>query len=195
MAKSSTKVTEGKVSDLVFDDKNFNKGTEYGKALIDKSVERFGAGRSVVVDKNMRLMAGNKFTEAFGEHGGEDIVIVETTGDKLVVVKRTDMDLDTKEGRDYAMADNATAKADLAWDNDVIGEVQQELGIEPEEWGVYVGTGEDVDIDGLFKEAGAAKDKDLTITITLPKQYEDNLEDIKASLAVTLEDFPGCKVK
>lgn len=142
MAKSSTKVTEGKVSDLVFDDKNFNKGTEYGKALIDKSVERFGAGRSVVVDKNMRLMAGNKFTEAFGEHGGEDIVIVETTGDKLVVVKRTDMDLDTKEGRDYALADNATAKADLAWDNDVIGEVQQELGIEPEDWGVQIGDDE-----------------------------------------------------
>lgn len=31
-----------KIADLKFDDKNFNKGTQYGKSLIQKSLQKFG---------------------------------------------------------------------------------------------------------------------------------------------------------
>jgi hypothetical protein len=41
----------------------------------------------------------------------EDVIVVETTGNQIVAVKRTDIDLDSKKGREMALADNATAKA------------------------------------------------------------------------------------
>lgn len=37
-----------KLSDLIPDDKNFNKGSEFGNQLIEKSFRKFGAGRSIL---------------------------------------------------------------------------------------------------------------------------------------------------
>ena len=51
MAKKKTPET---VSDLVFDDKNFNKGNPFGEGLIEKSFSKFGAGRGILVDRNNR---------------------------------------------------------------------------------------------------------------------------------------------
>ena len=42
------------------DSRNANKGTERGLALLDKSLRQYGAGRSILVDKNGRVIAGNK---------------------------------------------------------------------------------------------------------------------------------------
>lgn len=104
------------ISELEFDDKNFNKHTEYGMNLLDKSLREHGAGRSILVDKNNKIIAGNGIVEVAGQIGLNKTKIVETTGDELVVVKRTDVDLNTKKGREMALADNATANADLEWD-------------------------------------------------------------------------------
>lgn len=51
MAKLPTKISE-----LVPDDKNFNKGSEFGNSLIEKSFRKFGAGRSILIDKNNRII-------------------------------------------------------------------------------------------------------------------------------------------
>jgi hypothetical protein len=100
-----------KIKDLVPDDKNYNKGTEFGGSLIEKSLRKLGAGRSILLDKNNRIIAGNKTIENAGAIGLEDVIVVETTGNQIVAVKRTDIDLDSKKGREMALADNATAKA------------------------------------------------------------------------------------
>ena len=62
---------QGKVHDLIQDDRNLNKGTERGQQLIEKSLRQFGAGRSILVDKNNRIIAGNK-THANAEAAGID---------------------------------------------------------------------------------------------------------------------------
>lgn len=134
MAKEEIKKIS--IADLVPDDKNFNKGTEYGGQLLERSFEKFGAGRSILLDKNNRIIAGNKASEKYGALGGEDVLVVETDGTKLVAVKRTDIDLDSKEGRELALADNATQKADLDFDEETIKEATAKWGIEPEDWGV-----------------------------------------------------------
>jgi uncharacterized protein (DUF1330 family) len=117
---SNTK--KGKITDLEFDDKNFNLGSEYGTKLLDNSFSKFGAGRSVLVDKNNRLIAGNKSAEMFGQLGNENIIIVETTGDELVVVKRTDIDLDSQQGREMALADNQVSKINFVLAEEVLAE-------------------------------------------------------------------------
>ena len=132
----SNEVKELHIAELVPDDKNYNKGTEYGAHLLEKSIGQFGAGRSILLDKNNRIIAGNKATEAFGALGGEDVIVVETDGTKLVAVKRTDIDLDSKEGRELALADNATQKADLEWDIEALQAASEEWDIKPDEWGV-----------------------------------------------------------
>ena len=130
------KVTRGKLHDLIQDDRNLNKGTERGQQLIEKSLREFGAGRSILLDKNNRIIAGNKTHKNAELAGLDDVIIVETDGTKLVAVKRTDVDLDTKQGREMALADNATVKVDLQWDTEQLESVAEDFGIDTEEWGV-----------------------------------------------------------
>ena len=128
-----------KISDLKFDDKNFNKHTEYGMSLLEKSLRELGAGRSILLDKDNNIIAGNGIVEAAGSVGLENVKIIETTGDEIIAVKRTDMTLDSKEGREMALADNATANANLEWNDGVVASQTDKFGIKPEDWGMNVG--------------------------------------------------------
>lgn len=134
-----------KISDLKFDDKNFNKHTEYGMSLLEKSLRELGAGRSILLDKDNNIIAGNGIVEAAGSVGLEDVKIIETTGDEIVAVKRTDMTIDSEEGREMALADNATANADLSWDEDNIREFFSEEDLR--KWGGQDILGSEVDWD------------------------------------------------
>ena len=58
-----TKIIETNIESLVPDNKNFNKGTEYGDRLMDESLRKFGLARSIVIDKNNRIIVGNKTAE------------------------------------------------------------------------------------------------------------------------------------
>lgn len=104
------------IDDLIQDDHNFNKGTEAGAELIGRSFKEHGAGRSVFIDKNNRLVGGNKAQKGFKGAGYRKVVIVDSDPDTLVAVRRKDVDLDTKEGREMAMLDNLTTQVNLAWD-------------------------------------------------------------------------------
>ena len=129
MSESRTKTA--KLSDLVPDDKNANRGTERGSSALEHSLRNFGAGRSILVDKNDRIIAGNKTAEAAGSIGMMKAVIVETKGDQVVVVKRTDIDLDSAEGRGLAVADNRGGELNLEWHQDVLAELNGELDLTP----------------------------------------------------------------
>jgi hypothetical protein len=84
-----------KVADLTPDTQNVNKGTERGGAMIEDSLRRFGAGRSILIDKHGNVIAGNKTLEHAGSIGMEDVIVVQTDGSKIVAVPRTDLDLKT----------------------------------------------------------------------------------------------------
>ena len=133
-----------KITDLVQDDRNLNRGNARGKELVETSVGRFGAGRSVLIDKNNRIIAGNKTQEAAIAKGIKDVIVVETDGTQLVAVKRNDVDLDSKDGREMALADNATVKADLEWDTEQMESIAEDFGIDMEAWDVDAFDIEDV---------------------------------------------------
>lgn len=133
-----TKIIETNIESLVPDNKNFNKGTEFGDRLMDESLRKFGLARSIVIDKNNRIIAGNKTAEKAADIGFTDVLVVEVDGNQLVAVKRKDIDIDSAKGRELALADNATSKANLAWDESLIEEVSQQWGFEPQDWGVDV---------------------------------------------------------
>ena len=124
-----------KLSDLKPDTNNANKGSERGSEMIETSLQKLGAGRSIVVDKNGRVIGGNKTLQAAEQVGIEDGVIVETTGDQLVIVRRTDLDLDdpTGKARQLAYADNQTSQVSMEFDPDVLA-ADLAAGIELDNW-------------------------------------------------------------
>ena len=123
------------IEELRQDTLNFNKGTYEGEGLIKKSLERFKAGRSVLIDKNNNIIAGNKTVSAAATMGMK-VRVIETTGDELVAVKRTDIDLDSKEGRELALADNRTAQINLAWDEPNLEAAALQFGLDAIDFGL-----------------------------------------------------------
>lgn len=110
------------ISDLTLDERNANRGSERGAKMLGDSLVDFGAGRSILVDKNGKVIAGNKTLQSAIDAGLE-IETIRTTGDKLIVVQREDLDLDGDgKARLLAYADNRIAEVSLDWDNAIVAE-------------------------------------------------------------------------
>ena len=124
------------LADLTPDGENFNRHTEFGQKLLEDSLRKFGAGRSILVDKDGNIIAGNSTTETAAAIGMEDVIVVPTDGKKLVVVQRTDLSLDSPEGRELALADNMTALKGIDID---LAKVQETLGDDlAKAWGMEI---------------------------------------------------------
>ena len=176
-----------KIDELKFDDKNFNKHTEYGMSLLEKSLRENGAGRSILIDKDNNIIAGNGIIEAAGQVGLEKVKIVETTGDEIVAVKRTDVSLDSEQGRTMALADNATASADLEWDKESIQEEAAKWGINADDWGVDI---MGFDIDEVVEEAslGTIQEYSDDVEYNLKNLFREKVSsDIEEKIAKGVE--------
>lgn len=102
------------IEELVQDAHNFNKGTDEGRKLMERSLTELGAGRSILIDRNDNIIAGNKTQEAAIKAGIKRVRVIETTGDELVAVKRTDVDIDSAKGRELAFVDNLATQVNLS---------------------------------------------------------------------------------
>ena len=172
-----SKITKAKISDLIDDDLNANKGCEFGDKLMDKSFSKFGAGRSILLDRNNKVIAGNKSKNKFGELGGENVLIVEADKNTLVAVRRNDIDLDTPEGREFAIADNATNKANLVWDVEVIDVIAESVDVV--EWGVEkTESDEGYGTDFSLPDGDKAPFQQMTFTLA-----DEQAEQIKNAIA------------
>jgi 16S rRNA G966 N2-methylase RsmD len=136
-----------KVSELIADSRNANKGTGRGREMLADSLRRYGVGRSILIDKNGRIIAGNKTAEQATTLGLDEVIVVQTDGKKLVAVQRTDLDLECDAGaKELAIADNRVAEASLEWDLDVLRELSAEIDLSdlwnPEELDALIGIGD-----------------------------------------------------
>ena len=113
------------IDDLIQDDHNFNKGNEQGAQLLERSFRECGAGRSVLIDKDNRLVGGNKAQKGFKAAGKKKVIIVDSDADTLVAVRRKDVSLDSAEGRKMAYLDNLTTQVNLTWDETELEAVPQ----------------------------------------------------------------------
>jgi len=115
-------VRETSLAELEFDPRNANRGTDRGREALRHSLSSYGAGRSILLDKNGRILAGNKTAEQAALLGHESLIVVETDGSKLVAVKRVDLDGESPEGRALALADNRVGELDLSYDPAILSE-------------------------------------------------------------------------
>ena len=118
-------------ADLIQDEHNYRKHSDTNKARIKKSIDEAGLGRSVVVDADGVLIAGNGVQQVVDPD--TPVRVIETDGTELVVVKRTDLHSGDTRRKTLALADNATAD-DVEWDYEAIAEdwTEDEAG----DWGV-----------------------------------------------------------
>ena len=116
------------ISDLRSDHKNARKRTDRSAALIKESITRYGAARSIVIDEENRILAGNGTIEGAKAAGIKNVRIIETNGDEIIAVKRTGLTEDQKIG--LALADNRTS--DLSeWDKEMLHQLSEEHDITP----------------------------------------------------------------
>jgi len=116
-----------KASELKQDDRNANTGTRRGRKMVADSLKEYGAGRSILVDKDDRILAGNKTVQAAGDM---PVRVIETDGTTLVVVKRTDLSLDDAKARELAIADNRSSEVGRDWDLPTLESFRTELPLE-----------------------------------------------------------------
>ncbi len=120
-----------KLSDLKQDSNNANKGTPRGRKVLARSLEQYGAGRSVLIDRDGNLIAGNKTAQQAANAGIEDVIIVQTDGTQLVAVQRTDLSMDDPKALGLAVADNRSSEVGLQWDADVLKGLSVDLDLRP----------------------------------------------------------------
>lgn len=96
------------MTEIKFDKRNYRKHSDRNKNLIRKSLEECGAGRSIVIDNDNEIVAGNGLYEQ-AKKLGIKTKIIETDGSELVVVKRTDLSTDDFKRKQLAVMDNSTS--------------------------------------------------------------------------------------
>ena len=144
------------IQDLNKDPKNARLRTDRSAKLISESLEKFGTGRSIVIDENNTIIAGNGTIEGAKAAGLKKIKVIETSGDEIIAVKRTNLTEDQKVG--LAIADNRSS--DLSdWDRSVLEELTMDYDLKPffeeEDLEELLGSGEIKDFEGS-KEHGEA---------------------------------------
>ena len=116
------------INDLQNDHKNARKRTDRSSKLIAESLSKFGAARSIVIDENNRILAGNGTIAGAKAAGIKNLKVIETDGKEIIAVKRTGLSEDEKIG--LALADNRTS--DLSeWDLNMLEELSKEHDLEP----------------------------------------------------------------
>ena len=114
------------IKDLKSDHKNARKRTDRSAELIKESLQWYGAARSIVIDEDNRILAGNGTIEGAKEAGINRIRVIETDGDEVIAVRRTGLTEEQKIG--LALADNRTS--DLSeWDQEMLNRLGEQHDI------------------------------------------------------------------
>ncbi len=95
-------------TDIQLDPNNYRIHSKVNKDLIKKSLSECGAGRSVLIDKEGKLIAGNGVFEQ-AKALNIPTKIVPTDGNTLIVVQRTDLATADKKRQRLAVFDNSTS--------------------------------------------------------------------------------------
>lgn len=132
-------------------------------------------GRFVVFAGNLRMTAARQ-----GKVDSVPVIVytVEDDADQQTILRR-------------AMKDNGSFGA---WDWDALANEWDELPLG--DWGVPSwGKSDESAVDDLFTEAEGKGEKSLSVTVKVPLAYEDKLDDIKAAICITIDEWKGCSVQ
>ncbi len=142
------------MSKIKFDPRNYRKHGDKNKSLINSSLKEYGAGRSILIDNEDVIVAGNGVYEEAANLGLK-VRVIESDGTELIAIKRTDLATNDERRKLLAIADNKTSDTsefdfELLTD-DFEFDFLKDLGFEIE----------DFSVSGFEKEMAAEKTKDV----------------------------------
>lgn len=146
MSKKSSKNAErppvGHIRDLVADPENRRKHNPRNLGMVVDALHQVGAARSIVIDEDNVILAGNGVTEAAAEAGITRVRVIEADGQELIAVRRTG--LTEAQKRALAMFDNRAGEL-AEWNVDQLAaDVAAGLDLKPwfsdEELAAVLGT-------------------------------------------------------
>ena len=127
-----------KLSNITPDDKNNNKHTAYGMDLLEKSVNKVGIIESITISNDDKIISGNARHEVIGKNFDKEALVIETDGTQPIVIKRTDIESNTKEFYEASILANTTSKKNIDFDMEVIDLLAVEYDIDVVDLGVDI---------------------------------------------------------
>uniref|UniRef100_A0A6H1ZDM8 Putative methyltransferase n=1 Tax=viral metagenome TaxID=1070528 RepID=A0A6H1ZDM8_9ZZZZ len=118
-------MTEATLADLIPDPRNARRHNPRNIGMIVDSLHQVGAARSIVIDEDNVILAGNGVIEAAAEAGIMDVRIIEASGNEIIAVKRSGLTPEQKTK--LALFDNRTAEL-ADWDADILNGLDIDLG-------------------------------------------------------------------
>jgi len=114
------------LQDLTPAPRNANRGTDRGRRALETSLQTYGAGRAVLIDRTGVVIAGNKVVEE-ARRQNLSLRVVNTDGTHLVAVQRDDLELASDpRAQALAIADNRVGELNLEWDVELLRQLVEE---------------------------------------------------------------------
>lgn len=118
--------TDLHISDLKHDPRNARAHNPRNVGMIEESLRKAGAGRSLLATRDGTIIAGNATMEALAAIGMENVIVVDSDGTRPVVVRRVDLDPDDPRAVHLAIADNRAAEL-ADWDPAMLNQIALEF--------------------------------------------------------------------
>jgi hypothetical protein len=183
-----TAPTETTLEALLQDPKNARRRTPRSTAMIERSLREFGAARSLVVDENGTILAGNGTAEAAASIGIDKVLVIPADGRTLVAVQRTDLSPEQKA--EYGIADNRSSDTS-AFSGEALNQLLEDhAGLDLSPWFTddeFKALVDDLDPPGPSKTP-EPDDKALSVQLRFPDQQAMN--DFQQLLARLAEALP-----
>jgi len=148
-------MTASSIEDLKQDRDNARLHSPRNIGMITDSIHDVGAARSIVIDENDVILAGNGVYEAAVEAGIENVRIVEADGETIIAVRRTG--LTDEQKKKLAYYDNRTSELSDWNTEQVLADLKDGLDLSglwyDNELDELLGTAskQDIDYDELWK--------------------------------------------
>lgn len=152
-----------KLSKLIPDDRNNNRHTAYGMELLEKSVNKVGIIESITVSNDDKIISGNARHEVIGKNFDKEALVIETDGTQPIIIKRTDIESDTKKFYEASILANTTAKKNIDFDNRIITDIEIEYNIDSDELGY--------DKPKMLSNANFHTDENYNETTVMPENF------------------------
>jgi predicted nicotinamide N-methyase len=142
------------IKELLADPNNRRRHTARNVGLLVDSLQKVGAARSIVIDENNEVLAGNATIEAAAEAGITKLKVVEADGQEVIAVRRSGLTPDQK--RNLAIYDNRTGEL-AEWNleqllKDVEDGVDLSAFFHDDELKSLMDAAKDIDLDTFFEE-------------------------------------------
>jgi hypothetical protein len=108
------------IKDLTHDPKNARRHTPRNVGMLEQALNEVGAARSIVVDEDGVVLAGNATIDAAVQAGITRVQVVEADGNTIIAVRRTGLTDEQKVK--LALYDNRVAEL-AEWEPGVLAEL------------------------------------------------------------------------